>query len=205
MRRLIELIDLQGTASLVFLLLLLPYTVFPQTDDPTGLRVGDNAPRFRVLDHQGVKVDLEQTLQQGPVVLMFYRGVWCPYCNRQLKQMQDSISFITQKGGTVIAVTPETVEQIQKTTKKTKASFHVIHDINLKLMRDYKVSYQLEDATLARYLRSGIDIQANNGENGTNLPVPATFVIGQDGKIIFAFFDPDYTKRATIQSILQYL
>jgi len=72
-------------------------------------------------------------------------------------------------------------------------------------MEDYKVSYELEDATLQRYLRSGIDLQAYNGENGANLPVPATFVIGQDGKIVFAFFDPDYTKRATIQSILQHL
>ena len=205
MRLLIGSINPRRKSGLTFFFLLLPWALFSQSVEPTGLAVGDVAPSFSAVDHQGVRVDLSQTLNNGPVVLMFYRGVWCPYCNRQLKQMQDSISFINQKGGTVIAVTPESVEQIQKTSKKSKASFHIVHDQDLKIMEDYKVSYELEDATLQRYLRSGIDLQAYNGENGANLPVPATFVIGQDGKIVFAFFDPDYTKRATIQSILQHL
>ena len=192
-------------AGFILCLLSLSPALFSQDIPPTGLAVGQEAPLFNAVDYLGNEVDLAKKLNEGPVVLMFYRGVWCPHCNRQLKAMEDSLSFIAQKGGTVIAVTPERVELVEKTARKTKASFHIIHDQNLQIMNDYQVSFQVKQATLERYLQNGIDLQANNGENGAYLPVPATYIIGQDRKIVFAFFDPDYRKRATISSILKYL
>ena len=144
-------------------------------------------------------------LKRGPVVLMFYRGAWCPYCNKQLLQLQDSLELINEHSGTVVAVTPETILSIGKTVEKTNAEFRIIHDENLCIMKNYDVAYELEASVLKRYKKTGIDLDSANGSNGANLPVPATYIIGQDGKIVYAFFDPDYTKRATVHKILENL
>ena len=172
---------------------------------PKGLKVGEVAPDINTLDYLGNKVSLKKLLKKGPVVLMFYRGAWCPYCNKQLKQLQDSLELINELSGTVIAVTPETVESIGETVEKTNAEFRIIHDKNLCIMKAYDVAYKLEESVLKRYKKTGINLEEANGSNGANLPVPATYIIGQGGKIIYAFFDPDYKKRATVRRILQNL
>ncbi|MFY0626347.1 MAG: AhpC/TSA family protein [Reichenbachiella sp.] len=167
--------------------------------------VGDEAPNFSGIDQFGRNFDLKEVTNKGPVVLMFYRGYWCPYCNKQLSQMEDSLSFITEKGGTVVAVTPEQPEGIEKTIKKTKASFVILHDKDLKIMNQYDVGFRIDEDVL-RKSKSRINyIEKNNGSNGPNLPVPATYIIGQDGKIMHAFYDPDYKKRATVGKILENL
>ena len=173
--------------------------------EPGGLKIGEKAPDFNAVDYLGNKISLKKLLQRGPVVLMFYRGAWCPYCNKQLMQLQDSLKLINELRGTVIAVTPETVESIGKTVEKTNAEFRIIHDQNLCIMKAYDVAYKLEASVLKRYKKTGIDLEAANGSNGANLPVPATYIINQDGMIVYAFFDPDHTKRATVQKILENL
>jgi peroxiredoxin len=144
-------------------------------------------------------------LEKGPVVLMFYRGYWCPYCNRQLQQFQDSLQLINELGGTVVAVTPESVESINKTVEKTNVQFRIIHDNQLSIMKAYDVAFTPEEDVLTRYKKKGMDLNQINSDNGENLPVPATYIINQEGKIIYAFFDPDYKKRATVAKILKNL
>lgn len=173
--------------------------------DPTGLKVGDKAPLFTGVDNNGKSFSLESALKKGDVVLMFYRGQWCPFCNKQMSQMNDSLSMITSKGATVVAISPEIQENVVKTIQKTKASFPVISDVQMKIMRDYKVNFPVPQATIDRYKNFGIDFSVANGENGANLPVPATYVIGKDGKIKYVFFNPDYRKRASVQEIASYL
>lgn len=173
--------------------------------DPTGLKVGDQAPLFTGVDNNGKSFSLESALKKGDVVLMFYRGQWCPFCNKQMSQMNDSLSMITSKGATVVAISPEIQENVTKTIQKTKASFPVISDVQMKIMKDYKVNFPVPQATIDRYKNFGIDFSVANGANGANLPVPATYVIGKNGKIKYVFFNPDYRKRASVQEIVSYL
>lgn len=189
-------------------LLMLSFVTMAQDNSvklPQGLKVGDVAPEINTVDYLGNKVKLTALLKKGPVVLMFYRGNWCPYCNMQLKQLQDSLELITEHGGTVLAVTPESVESIDKTVEKTNADFRIIQDKTFCLMKAYDVGFKLNKDVLARYKSTGINIKKSNSANSDFLPVPATYIIGQDRKIVYGFFDPDYTKRATVAKILKNL
>lgn len=183
---------------------LLATTAFAQ-ESPYSLSVGENAPDFVGVDQHGESMSLSAELEKGPVVLIFYRGAWCASCNKQLSELEDSLSFITQKGGTVLAVTPEKPNWIDRTISNTKASFKIIHDKDLNIMNAYHVTFRVQDVVLQKYRSVGINLFEVNGDNGPNLPVPATYIIGQDGKIMFSFFDPDHSTRATVGQILQNL
>ncbi len=190
---------------LTMVILFMSAFTMAQSVDPQGLKAGDKAPMFTATDNNGKSFSLETALKKGDVVLMFYRGQWCPYCNKQMSQMNDSLSMITAKGATVVAISPEIQENVVKTIEKTKASFPVISDVKMKIMKDYQVNFNVPQATIDRYKNFGIDFNQVNGENGANLPVPATYVIGKDGKIKYVFFNPDYRKRASVKEIASYL
>jgi peroxiredoxin len=172
---------------------------------PVGLNVNDVAPDFSATDQRGEKINLKKQLNRGKVVLVFYRGQWCPYCNKQLKQLEDSITFIKEKGATVLAITPELPENISKTIEKTKASYSVLFDDGLKIMNAYKVAFPVEATTVAKYKGFGVDFLKVNGTNGANLPVPAVYIVNKNGKIIYRHFDVDYKKRSSIKDILDHL
>lgn len=175
-------------------------------DGPKGLNLNDKAPEFTAKDQHGKNISLSTELKKGAVVLVFYRGQWCPFCNRQLKQLEDSVSLIQQKGATVLTITPEVQENIEKTITKTKASYSILHDEGLQIMKSYDVAFKVDDKTIEAYKKYGIDfLKANGPENGANLPVPAVYVINQEGKIIYKYFDTDYRKRASVKEILTHL
>jgi peroxiredoxin len=168
--------------------------------------VNDKAPDFKAKDQSGKPVNLEEQLKKGPVVLVFYRGQWCPYCNKQLKKLEDSLSFITSKGATLIAITPEKPENISKTIKKTNASYPIVFDDGLVIMKKYDVAFEVDKKTVERYKGYGIDFtEVNGANNNEHLPIPALFVIDKQGTIVFRHFDPDYTKRASVADILAHL
>ncbi len=172
---------------------------------PKGLRVNDAAPVFMTKDQHGKKISLADEIKKGPVVLVFYRGQWCPYCNKQLKKLEDSLSFITARGAALIAVSPEKPENIAKTIRKTNASYPVLFDDGSTIMKLYDVAYAVDTATVSKYKKYGIDFTEVNGANGAVLPVPAVFVINKEGKIVFRHFDPDYRNRASVKDILDHL
>ncbi len=173
--------------------------------NPAGLKVNDKAPEFTAKDQNGKVISLEDALKNGKVVLIFYRGQWCPYCNKQLKGMEDSLSFITAKGASVLAITPEQPAMVGKTIEKTKATYSILSDDHLKIMKAYDVAYSLDAATVEKYKGYGIDFSSANGNNGANLPVPAVYIIDTNGNIAYRHFDTDYTKRASIQEIVDHL
>ncbi len=181
--------------------------LFAQTDatKPEGLKVGDDAPDFTAKNQSGKEVQLKKLLKNGDVVVLFYRGQWCPYCNKQLSKVNDSLAMITAKGATVLAITPEVEENIAKTVTKTKASFDILEDKGLAIMKDYKVSFAVDEKTIEKYKGYGIDFDKANGANGANLPVPATYIISKEGKIKYVFFNTDYSKRASVKDILENL
>ena len=196
----------KSTYLSAFLLLVVSF-VFAQTETvyPEGLKVGDIAPEFTTKDQDGKTIDLKQALKRGPVVMLFYRGQWCPYCNKQLSHFSDSLQSKIAKGAMLLAITPETAENIKKTVEKTKTVFPVIEDGTMNIMRSYKVNFAVVEKTIDRYKGYGIDFDKENGSNGANLPVPATYVIGTDGKIRFVFFNRDYRKRVSVKEILENL
>ncbi|MBK8610519.1 MAG: AhpC/TSA family protein [Chitinophagaceae bacterium] len=192
----------------VFALLLFTGSIaFAQNETvyPEGLKVGDMAPDFSGKDQHGNNFKLDSALLKGDVVMLFYRGQWCPYCKKQLSHFADSLQLVTAKGATVLAITPETPENIKLTVEKTGSSFPILEDKGLAIMKAYKVNFAVDEGTVVRYKGYGIDFDKNNGDNGANLPVPATYIIGKDKKIKFAFFNTDYKKRASVQDILDSL
>jgi len=172
---------------------------------PAGLKVNDKAPDFSSKDQNGKIISLKDELKKGKVVLIFYRGQWCPYCNKELKNMEDSLSLITSKGATVVAVTPELPKNISKTIDKTKAAYSILSDDGLKIMKAYDVAYAVDSTTMKMYKGYGIDFAQANGSNGVNLPVPAVYIIDTNGNITYRYFDIDYRKRVSIQKILAHL
>lgn len=171
-------------------------------EKPEGLFIGSRAPDFRATDQQGQEIRLRDLLKKGKVVLVFYRGYWCPYCNKELSRLQDSLGLLTEKGATVLAITPELPEGIAKTVEKTGVSFPVIHDRELKIMKSYDVEFEVEENSLSRYRSGGVDIEKNNGKNGKYLPVPAVYIIDKESYITYRFFESDYRKRPSVKELL---
>ncbi|MDB5091336.1 MAG: Peroxiredoxin [Mucilaginibacter sp.] len=172
----------------------------------TGLKNGTQAPEFTAKDNLGRTLDLKALLKEHKsVVLFFYRGQWCPYCNKQIQQLQDSLQLLTAKGAYVIGVTPETGGNINKTIEKTHASFSIVQDKGYAIMKAYDVNYTVDPNLYAKLKGYGIDLEKGNGNTDHVLPVPATYVINSSGKIVFVHFDKDYTKRPSISLIAKNL
>lgn len=191
----------------LFLIFLLAFTFssgFAQ-EAPEGMFIGSKAKDFTAKDQDGNKVQLKELLKKGKVVLVFYRGYWCPHCNRALSRLSDSLQLIQEKGATVIAVSPEKPENIKLTVEKTKANFPVIYDEGLKIMKAYDVEFEVPENTITRYRNSGIDIEKINGANGKYLPVPAVYIIGDEQTVTYRFFESDYRKRPSVKEILSNL
>jgi peroxiredoxin len=172
---------------------------------PEGLFLNSKAPDFKGKDQNGKDVRLKDLLKKGKVVLVFYRGEWCPYCNRNLKKLEDSLQLIIDKGATLIAVSPEQPESIAKTVEKTSAKYSILHDENLKIMKAYEVEFEVPENTLKRYRNGGIKIDEVNGKNGNYLPIPATYIIDKEANITYRFFNQYYKKRPSVKEILENL
>ena len=177
------------------------YTVSAQ-EAPEGLFIASKAPDFKAKDQNGNEIHLKDLLKKGKVVLVFYRGQWCPYCNKELSKLQDSLQFIIDKGATLIAVSPEKPEMVAMTVEKTKATYSILYDKELKIMKAYDVEYELQENTVTRYRNAGLDIEKMNGDNGKYLPVPAVYIIDKESTVTYRFFEPDYKKRPNVKDIL---
>jgi peroxiredoxin len=185
--------------------LILVFFIASAQEAPEGLFIASKAPDFRAKDQHGKEIRLKDLLKEGKVVLVFYRGEWCPYCNKELARMQDSLYLIKEKGATLIAVSPEIPANIEKTVEKTRAEYSVLYDEGLKIMKAYDVEFEVPENTLTRYRNAGLDIEKNNGANGKFLPVPAVYIIDKESTIIYRFFDRDYKKRPSVKDLLEYL
>ncbi len=169
---------------------------------PEGLFINSKAPDFKAVDQNGNSIRLKDMVKNGNVVLFFYRGHWCPYCSRQLKQLQDSLTLFVEKGVQVVAITPEKPDGISKTVEKSSATFPIIYDEEGKIMKAYDVRFALDEKSVNRYKLSGIDLATINGKNGTNLPVPAVYIINKENTIIYRYFNEDYKKRVSVKELL---
>lgn len=174
-------------------------------DTVVQLAVGDRAPLFNVVDNDGDTLGLHKALEQGPVVLVFYRGAWCPYCNKHMSHLQDSLQLLLDRKATVIAVSPELPESAEKTVRKSGATFSVVHDAGYNVMCAYGTAYFLDPDKKKRLKLVGINVDKTNGNDDGVLPVPATFIIGSDGRVAAIHFEEDYKERMSVRAILDAL
>lgn len=170
---------------------------------PEGLFLNSKAPDFKAKDQYGNQLRLKDILKDSIVVLVFYRGQWCPHCNRHLSKLEDSIQYIKEKGARLIAVSPEKPEFVEKTVQKTGATYSVLYDEDQKIMKAYDVSFEVDERTVSRYKTANIDLAAANGQKTKiTLPVPALYIINKSRDVIYRFFEPDYKKRVSVSEIL---
>src|SRR6187551_3500441 len=175
-------------------------------EKPEGLFINSKAPDFKATDQYGNEIRLKDVLKDSIVVLIFYRGQWCPYCNKQLKKLEDSLQLIKDKKAKLIAVTPEKTEYISKTIEKTKASYSLLYDKEMKIMKAYAVAFEVDERTVSRYKNADIDLATANGQKDKiYLPVPAVYIINKEGTIVYRFFEADYKKRPFVKDILENL
>jgi peroxiredoxin len=176
-------------------------------EKPEGLFIHSKAFDFKGKDLTGESVNLKDLRKKGPVVIVFYRGYWCPYCNKELSRLQDSLQLIKDKGASLVAITPETTEGIIKTAEKTKAQFPIISDEDMKIMKAYDVAYKVDEKTVARYKNFDIDLAANNNQRleEITLPIPAVYIVDREGNITYRYFEADYKKRPSVKEILKNL
>jgi peroxiredoxin len=167
-----------------------------------AIQAGDRAPAFVLPNALGESVALADALSQGPVVLSFYRGAWCPYCNLELRILQDHLDAIAAAGASLIAVSPMTPDHSLSVAEKHDLGFQVLSDAGNGVARAYGLVFRVDDALNELYLKMGIDLEASNGEESHELPIPATYVIGPDGIVLLGYADPDYTRRLAIDEIL---
>lgn len=173
---------------------------------PSGLHVGDNAPAFKSIDQNGEKFDLLQELKSNTVVILFYRGNWCPVCNRYLKSFIDSLQLIQDKGAQVVAVTPNAYEGVNSMSKKLNDQLTIISDTSNQLMNQYKVSFNVTDDYQKKIEKAlSTNIAESNNQKRAKLPVPATYIIDKTGKIHWKQFDLNYKNRASVKSIINNL
>ena len=171
-----------------------------------GLEVGSMAPDFSLGNAYGKKINLYSQLRKGPVVLMFYRGAWCPYCNIQLHAMQESLPAFKKYNAQIIAVTPQQPDKSLEQVKKDKFPFEILSDVNDEVAKMYNL-YFVVPAELHAFYKNKfkLDIEEYNGKGRTGLPVPGTFVISKSGEIIASFAEHDYMQRMEPAVILDAL
>jgi peroxiredoxin len=167
-----------------------------------ALTVGDKAPPFTLPTAAGGTVALESLLREGPVVLTFYRGAWCPYCNIALRSLQQHHDAITARGARLVAVSPEVPDESLSLAEKHGLAFGVLSDLGSTTAAQYGLAFDLPDDLVAVYGTFGIDLQRSNAGHARTLPLPATYVIDRTGTIRWAFVDTDYTTRAEPADIL---
>ena len=169
-----------------------------------ALKVGDIAPDFSLSNAVGDLISLKQYLIQGPVVLVWYRGGWCPYCNLTLRFFQQCLPDFHQHGANLLALTPELPDRSLSTKEKNALDFEVLTDLNNAVAREFGLVFKLHPK-VSDYYRDSFDLRWYNGHDREELPLAATYVIDSQGVIRYSFLDADYRKRAEPAAILEAL
>ena len=175
------------------------------SDSGRGLRAGVKAPDFTLVDSTGQKITLSEELLKGPVVLIFYRGTWCPFCNLELKAYQRMNDDIKAIGGQLIAVSPQTPNYSASVQEKNELNFHVLSDLHNKTAEKYNLKFKLPEYVYPIYRSLDISLETFNGDHSWELPVPATYVIDKAGIIRFASAEADYKKRMEPSKVMHIL
>jgi len=166
-------------------------------------KVGDMAIDFSLTNHLDEEFILSEAVKDKFVILTFYRGGWCPYCNLQLNYLNSRLQDFKNLNAELVAVSPELPDYADKTINRHDIKFQVLSDVDNKVAKKYNLVFRLPDELVKLYLKLGHNLSAYNGNDKAEIPVPATFVINSDMKIIYSFGKADYTVRAEPDDIIE--
>ena len=175
-------------------------------DEIMGLAIGENAPDFSALNQNEEAFSSIDALEQGAIIVVFYGGQWCPYCNKHLSELQDNIEGIQKKGAQLIAISPEKITAQQRTIEKTAAKFTLLYDKDYAIAKAFNVLFTPTKTQLFTYNKLlGANLKEVHSDQSQQLPIPATFIINKQGVIVWRHFDSDYKERSSITTILDIL
>lgn len=170
-----------------------------------AINVGKKFPDFSLPNAEDTKTSLSTLLEKGPLVISFYRGAWCPYCNLEINALQNRLADIQATGAQLIAISPQSPNKSSDQVSASKLTFDVLSDSSNKLAKQCGLVFTLPESLRPIYASWELDIPGHNGDDTFELPMPATFIIGSDGVIKYAFIDMDYTKRLEPEVIVEQL
>ena len=171
-----------------------------------SLDVGDKFPHFKLKNHKDILIDRDSLFEDNKfLIVSFYRGGWCPYCNLELKALQDHIDTFKELGAELVAISPEKSDSSLSTVEKSNLKFSVLSDSNSELSVKLGINFELPKILKPIYESFEINIKRHNGNSNYSLPVPATYVINSDFEIIYSFKNIDYKKRSSPEEIIDFL
>ncbi|EHI99004.1 alkyl hydroperoxide reductase/ Thiol specific antioxidant/ Mal allergen [Clostridium sp. DL-VIII] len=170
-----------------------------------ALKVGDKLPDFELQNSIGQKINSYDLLSNGPLVISFYRGGWCPYCNLELRAYQEILPEIKNLGAQLVGISPELPDNSISLTEKYSLKFQILSDIENEVAREFGIVYHVEEELQEAYKNLGIDLVSTQGNNNYELPVPATYVVNTNGNVILSYVNTDYTKRLEPSAVLESL
>ncbi|SHF26501.1 Peroxiredoxin [Arenibacter palladensis] len=171
-----------------------------------AIKIGQKAPSFELPDPEGKSISLNSLLEKGPVVITFYRGNWCPYCNLQLRALQARLDDIYALGATLVAISPQVPDGSLTKDEISKMDFIVLSDQDAKVALQYGVAWEVPEF-LMEHMRVDrkLDLDKINNGKGNVLPIPATFILGRDGVVTWSYVNVDYRTRSEPDEIIEAL
>jgi peroxiredoxin len=160
-----------------------------------ALKEGDKIPEFQLKNAVGETIKIYDVLSKGPVIINFYRGAWCPYCNLEIAAYQEILPEIKKRGAQLVAISPEVPDITMTLKEKHALEFEILSDTSNLVAKQFGLVFQLEDKLIALYKKMGIDLVKSQENENNELPIPATYVVNTDGVIKLAYLNSDYTKR----------
>jgi peroxiredoxin len=170
-----------------------------------SIKIGETMPNFSLKNAKNEIVNSSDILKNGKMIIAFYRGSWCPYCNLELKVLQEKIAEFKEKNASLVAISPQSPDNSLTIIEKHNLTFEVLTDKDNTFARQLGIVFELQDFVLPFYNALGIDLTNFNKNNDNSLPIPAVFVVNEDGKIIYKFADANYMNRIDIDELLKTL
>lgn len=175
--------------------------IFDAPEQVRPVLPGMQAPTFRVIDVDGEVMEIDPAKLEKPVILTFYRGGWCPYCNMHLAELRTAEAELTEMGFDVWFVSPDRPELLAE-GDDSEYGYRLFSDVEMNAAQAFGIAFRLDDETFERYVGFGNDLNQRSGDDHQALPAPATFIIGTDGKIQFGYVNPDYSVRLAPEVLL---
>lgn len=171
-----------------------------------AIKIGEKAPNFELPNALGAPISLSNLLNEGPLVITFYRGSWCPYCNLQLRALQGKLPEIQKLGATLVAISPEVPDASMTKNEISKMEFVVLSDQDANVASQYRVAWEVPEFLLEHMrIDRNLDLKKINNGNSSILPIPATFVLGIDGIVRWSYVNVDYRTRSEPEEIIEAL
>ena len=180
-----------------------PIAAAPEKTAP--LKVGEKAPELKLKNASGDEVSLASLHEKQPVVLVFFRGGWCPICSRHTAELIKAYPEIKELGAEMVGISPDSVESSQANVEKNKIGFPILSDADVSAAKAFGLAFKVDDATVTKYKGFGIDLEKASGQPHHALPIPAVYIVDKTGTIVFAHSNPDYRQRLDAKTIVEEL